>query len=177
MTTEIDLAPPPVHFAELTDAAVLNAALAAAYRRERDGAHVRRTHQFHGRFENTYIDAARLPELTAITQFVLRAARTILGRERLHFGYWFNEMQPGHRTSLHTHEELDELLSAVYYIECDGDCGDLVLHEEHARVVVTPKQGMLVLFPPDLPHEVTENRSNATRLSVAFNFGPWRPVT
>ena len=81
-------------------------------------------------------------------------------------------MQPGQRTSLHSHEELDECLSAVYYVTCPDDSGRLILHDDEAKIVIDPRPGLLVLFPPDLPHEVEENRGRGTRLSVAFNFGP-----
>lgn len=167
----------PVNFAELADAGSINDQLAAAFEREKDADDVRRTHSFHGRFENIYIAGDHIPELARVTRFAHDCACRILGRDRLHLGFWFNEMMPGHRTSLHAHEELDELLSAVYYIRCADDCGELILHDDPARIVITPRAGTLVLFPPDLPHEVSENRSQQVRLSVAFNFGPWRSQT
>lgn len=167
----------PVHIAELAAAAATNTALARAYAREQASGSARRTHMFNGRFENTYIDAGRLPELAPVADFALAMARRLLARDRLHFGFWFNEMAPGHKTSLHTHEEDDELLSAVYYITAPEHSGRLVLHDEDAELLVTPRPGMLVLFPPDLPHEVEANASDQTRLSVAFNFGPPRLAT
>jgi predicted 2-oxoglutarate/Fe(II)-dependent dioxygenase YbiX len=162
----------PVHFAEIENGDAVNARLIAAYQRERDGEQVRRSHSFGGRFENTYIDAARLPELEPVRRFALACARAILGRQALRSGFWFNEMHTGHETSLHTHEENDELLSAVYYVSAPPDSGRLVLHDEEAQILVTPRAGLLVLFPPDLPHAVERNASDRTRLSVAFNFGP-----
>jgi uncharacterized RmlC-like cupin family protein len=81
-------------------------------------------------------------------------------------------MGPGHRTSLHTHEERDELLSAVYYVTAPAHCGDLVLDLSLTRLRLSPSPGLMVLFPPDVPHEVDVNRSGEDRLSVAFNFGP-----
>jgi hypothetical protein len=167
----------PVFFAELDRAATTNAALTAAFQREKGGPEVRRTHSFGDRFENTYIPPGRLPELAPVRDFALRTATGILGRDRLHHGFWFNEMQPGQRTTLHSHEEDDELLSAVYYLECPQGSGRLLLQDDEAVIAVTPRPGLLVLFPPDLPHEVEQNASHRTRLSVAFNFGPARPAT
>ena len=166
-----------VHFAELPGAPAINARLAEAFEREKAADGVRRTHQFHGRFENTYIDAGRLPELAPVSEFVVGTAQKLLGATQLRHGFWFNEMHPGHRTTLHSHEELDELLSAVYYVSCPDDSGRLILHDDHALVTITPRPGLLVLFPPDLPHEVEENRSGETRLSVAFNVGPPNSAT
>lgn len=167
----------PVHFAELPEAGAVNDRLANAFQREkrRDGA--RRSHHFFGRYENTYIDAERLPELAPVTRFVERVAHELAGTTALRHGFWFNEMQPGHKTSLHSHEEMDECLSAVYYVTCPDRSGRLILHDDDARIVVTPRPGLLVMFAPDLPHEVESNDSEHTRLSLAFNFGPLNPAT
>ena len=162
----------PVYLAELHDAEALNGALSGAFAREQHADGVRRSHKFGGRFENIYIPRHRLPELSPISDFALRAAADILGTSRLRHGFWFNEMHPGHRTMLHSHEENDELLSAVYYLASPPRSGRLILHDDPARILVTPQPGLLVLFPPGLPHEVEENRSPAVRLSLAFNFGP-----
>lgn len=162
----------PVRFVDIADASRINAALLTAFTREKRAGELRQTHHFHGRYENTYIDRQRLPELDPVCDTALNLARSLLAIERPHFGFWFNEMQPGQRTSLHSHEELDELLSVVYYVTSPQDSGNLVLHDDHATIIVTPRPGLLVAFPPDLPHEVETNRSGATRLSVAFNFGP-----
>lgn len=162
----------PVYFAEMPRAEGLNRALRAAFEREKAAPDLRRTHHFGGRFENTYIPAARLPELAPICSFALRAASGILGRRSLRHGFWFNEMHPGQRTTLHSHEEDDELLSGVYYLACPEHGGRLILHDDEAHILIEPRPGLLVLFPPDLPHEVEVNDSAETRLSVAFNFGP-----
>lgn len=163
---------PPVYFAALADAKRVNSTVRAAFAREKEGPHARRTHHFHGRFENTFIAEARLPELTPIVGLARRSACELLGQDELRFGFWFNEMRPGERTSLHAHEELDELLSAVYYVDAPPASGRLILHHAPATIAITPEPGMLVLFPPDIPHEVEHNASSSTRLSIAFNFGP-----
>jgi hypothetical protein len=163
---------PPVHFATLGNAAVLNAKLIEAFEREKSCGSVRQTHHFFGRFENTYVDRKRLPEIAPVVEFAHAKACQRLAKPALHLGYWFNEMHPGHRTSLHAHEELDELLSAVYYCSAPENSGRLLLRDGPVTIAITPAAGMLVMFPPDLPHEVETNRSDATRLSIAFNFGP-----
>ena len=144
----------PIYFAELADASIINPALIAAFKREKDAQDIKRTHMFAGRFENIYIPRQRLPELVPLTDFVEAAAKQVLGRSPLRHGFWFNEMHPGHSTTLHSHEEEDELLSAVFYLECADNSGRLVLHDDEAELLVTPWPGLLVLFPPDLPHRV-----------------------
>jgi hypothetical protein len=169
--------PAAIHFADLPQAQTVNRRLIEAFEREKDAPDVRRTHMFEGRYENTYVPLARLPELAPVSTFALRKAEQLLHRRGLRQGFWFNAMPPGSRTTLHSHEETDELLSAVYYVQCEKNSGRLLLHDGEAQIAVTPRSGLLVLFPPDLPHEVEQNASAAMRLSVAFNFGPPNSVT
>lgn len=166
-----------VRFTKLPHADRVNPALISAFEREKQALDVRRTHHFGGRFENIYIPGQRLPELVPLREFAVKAATRVLQLSPLRYGFWFNETAPGHGTSLHTHEEDEELLSAVYYLTCPEDSGRLVLHHDGGRITVTPRPGLLVLFPPDLPHEVEKNIGQGTRLSVAFNFGPPRSAT
>jgi hypothetical protein len=161
-----------IHVVEMPDAERVNTELARGFAKALLRPGIRRTHHFHGRFENTYIAREALPALGPVIDRLTAAARLVLGRDDLHYGFWFNQMQPGQRTSLHAHEELDELLSAVYYVSAPDDSGDLVLHDDPARIVIRPRPGLAVLFPPDVPHEVEPNLSDSTRLSIAFNFGP-----
>ncbi len=135
---------------------------------------VRQTHHFGGRFENTYIDEADIPDMTALLAAVKQHAGQLLGRpaDTLQAGFWFNAMESGQRTLPHHHDENDELLSAVYYIRVPANSGDLVLHAADRAVTIQPQEGGLVMFAPDVLHEVTENRSAQLRLSVAFNIGP-----
>lgn len=158
--------------ARYSDAGQTNPRLIKQLAAVKDHARVYRTHAFHGRFENTYVPADLIPALAPLADWVLGQARKVLDRDALRWGFWFNEMGPGHRTSLHDHDEDDELLSAVYYVQVPPESGRLVLWQGDQAIRVEPREGQLVLFAPHVPHEVEENRSNATRLSVAFNFGP-----
>lgn len=161
-----------VFLVDIDQADHINPDLINQYEKARDADDSRQTHHFHGRFENTYVQRSRVPALQYILDAAQRHAENLLGREDLKSGFWFNEMAPGHRTSLHAHEEYDELLSAVYYIKVPPDSGDLLLHGDEAVIRIRPRPGLLVLFDPSLPHEVSTNQSDATRLSVAMNFGP-----
>jgi hypothetical protein len=162
----------PVWITHLEHADRHLATLAERFLALRDDPQTRTSHWFEQRFENIYIDRERLPELTPVATEVLACAKSILDRSELKYGFWFNEMKPGDRTTLHDHHEDDELLSAVLYLTAPVGSGDLLLHDEPATVRVSPQAGRMVLFPPDLPHEVETNRSGSNRLSIAFNFGP-----
>ncbi len=132
------------------------------------------SHFFHGRFENLYIDRQRIPALAAVLEAAREYAADILQRDSnaLKTGFWFNLMAPGHVTTLHSHDEDDELLSCVYYIEVPEHSGDLLLHLPEGEQRIEPVAGRFVFFSPDLEHAVAENRSGQSRLSVAINFGP-----
>lgn len=163
---------PEIHCFQLPGAEPVNAAILRRFAQLRDDPELKRTHHVHGRFENTYVPLERIPELQPVVDFVLARAAEALGRQDLHYGFWFNEMAPGHVTSLHDHAEGDELLSACYYIRVPENSGCFVAVERGQRQRIAPEEGQLILFAPELAHEVEENRSGETRLSVAFNIGP-----
>lgn len=164
---------PPVRVLDLPDAVALNRALLQAYRDQLAAGAERRSHFFEGRYENIYIARARLPAIEP----VLRAACAMTAR--LHggtaadyrAGYWFNDTPPGGRTLPHTHDDDDELLSCVYYVEVPANAGCLVVEEGGQRLVVRPRAGRMVFFDPAALHWVTPNLSSGHRLSVGINVG------
>ena len=134
---------------------------------------VRRSHYLGGRYENIYVENESLPEISMILDTAIMEAAEILGHPHpmLHFGWWLNLMKPGDVTYPHTHDDNDELLSGVYYIDAPRDSGRLVLLDAGRRQEITPRAGMFVFFAPDVLHEVTRNESDRPRLSVGFNIG------
>lgn len=150
----------------------LNAAICAGFAVWAEQAS-RRSHYFAGRFENIYIDTARIPVLAPLLARAQTYAADITGIEptRLRLGFWFNAMRPGEVTLPHTHDDDDEVLSAVYYLCASAGSGDLILHADGDITRLTPQPGMLVFFAPDCLHEVTRNDSNELRLSLGINFG------
>ena len=163
----------PVYQGGLLEPEPVNQSLTREYQQAVDAGNCRQTHFFNGRFENTYIDVEKVPGLAPVTNMVRHYARQILDEDidRLKCGFWFNAMQPGHDTSLHTHEEYEEKLSAVYYINAPEGSGDLLIHDRNDVIHIKPVAGQVILFGPEVPHEVELNQSNELRLSVAFNFG------
>ncbi len=162
----------PLYVGTLADHDSLNQSLIAAFEREHHGPHSRQSHFELGRFENSYIDRSAIPEIEPLIAAAEQAAHTILMRQDLKLGFWFNAMEPGQRTARHNHEEEDELLSGVYYLDTADECGDLLVHHAGGTERIAPVAGCFVFFSPKLAHEVEENRSGQRRLSVAFNFGP-----
>lgn len=134
----------------------------------------RQTHFYAGRFENIYMDAEDIPEIVVVLNVLRQRAGQLLGLpvDKLKVGFWFNAMEAGHRTSLHHHDENDELLSAAYYVRVPENSGNLVLHDAGMQVSIQPHEGKLVMFAPGVLHEVTVHRGTGLRLSVGMNVGP-----
>ncbi|VAW74470.1 hypothetical protein MNBD_GAMMA15-2068 [hydrothermal vent metagenome] len=152
----------------------LNEAIRTQYQGLKDAgsAAITRSHYFEGRYENVYIPISVLTSIRPVLDTARREAGTFLKHDSLpDAGFWLNEMEPGHVTLAHRHDEDDELLSGVYYIHVAENSGDLVLEQGGATTRISPQAGMLVLFPPDVLHHVTENLSTETRLSIGMNFG------
>jgi len=163
-----------IHGGSLADAERLNHRILTAFADLTATDFSRRTHFFGGRFENLYLDCDRIPELGIVLDQAERWAREILswGDRPLGRGFWFNAQGSGQSTSEHTHDELDELLSGVYYLSAPERSGDLILRDGLLSTRVTPRAGLFLFFPPSLSHRVETNHSDALRLSLAFNFGP-----
>jgi len=158
---------------ELPDAECINKAILEQYHALRDDPTLKRSHYFAGRYENIYVPEQRLPSLEPVLRAAVKGAASFLQRpeQGLSVGFWMNEMGPGHVTLPHTHDDDDELLSAVYYVSVPGDSGELILRQGGTCTTVTPWEGVFVFFAPDVVHEVSENKSNETRLSIGMNFG------
>jgi len=162
-------------FRELTlaDPARLNTRLYDRFMELYGTDRVRQTHHFAGRFENIYLQESDIPEIATVLDVMKQQAAQRLGIPAavIKVGFWFNAMDAGHHTSLHHHDENDELLSAVYYIRVPENSGDLILHDASNTVRIQPQEGKLVMFAPDVLHEVTAHLGSGLRLSVAMNVG------
>jgi hypothetical protein len=152
----------------------LNASLYARFMELYGTGRIRQSHHFAGRFENSYIDEADIPDIATVLDVVKQQTGQLQGipMDRLKAGFWFNAMEAGQRTTLHHHDENDELLSAVYYIRVPENSGELILHDAGKQVSIQPQEGKLVMFAPGVLHEVTAHLGSGLRLSVAMNVGP-----
>ena len=154
-------------------AETLNKALLTGYLALANAPETRSSHYFAGRYENVYIGPTQLPAYAELLRIARELAADILATETgcLKVGGWFNAMQPGQATVMHSHDDADEVLSAVYYVEVPPGSGDLVLMAEQHPVIVSPQVGSFVFFSPHLQHEVTANCSSGLRLSIGMNVG------
>jgi len=137
---------------------------------------VKKTHLFEGRYENIYLNEKHIPALKYLTREATQFAEDILAVKNLRAGYWFNYMPPGASTTLHTHDDDDELLSGVYYLTVPERSGNLIIYDTTGdaaknKIEITPKAGEFIFFSPKTRHEVTKNNSAQYRISVGINFG------
>lgn len=148
-----------------------NERLVADYLSLLDAEDTRKSHYFDGRFENIYVNRQNSRALQQVLQVAEQAAQEISGRGPLQTGFWFNDMPPGHKTTPHTHDDGDELLSGVYYVTTPQHSGNLLLGSGNDRLVIEPRAGLMVFFSPSLLHEVETNHSPESRISIGMNFG------
>lgn len=150
----------------------LNSAIKHGFEQNFDLPGIKKTHEFGGRYENIYLNAQHIPELSDLMQEAIGFAENLLGTSNLRAGYWFNDMPPESTTTLHRHDDYDELLSAVYYVYTPENSGNLILYEGQNPVEIQPEAGKFIFFKPDVAHEVSRNNSKSNRLSIGINFGP-----
>jgi len=136
-----------------------------------DSPDIQKTHLFEGRYENIYLNERHIPELSLLIDEATQHAQNILKVQGLRAGYWFNYMPPESTTTLHTHDDDDELLSAVYYVDVPENSGNLIIYQESEKIEIKPETGHFVFFKPDVRHEVSRNNSHQHRLSIGINFG------
>jgi hypothetical protein len=173
-----NIAPPlisnaQIHIGYMPNSDALNRQIIDAYLTLREQDFSRRTHFFGGRYENLYVERELIPAIARVLEQAESYAQHLLQyTEKLRSGFWINDMGPGESTTEHDHDEGDELLSAVYYLQAPNDSGDLVIADKHSRTLLTPQAGMFVFFAPSLVHSVSVNRNADRRVSMGINFGP-----
>lgn len=100
---------------------------------------------------------------------------------------WFTRIMPGGYCQYHAHSNC--WFSGVLYFDdvYEKDCGNLIfwnddyffevyVNEENifnsTLVPATPEKNHLVIFPSQVKHRITKNRSPNARYSLAFNINP-----
>ena len=100
-------------------------------------------------------------------------------------GMWSVINRAGAANARHIHP--NAFLSAAYYVKAPENCGDIMFHDPRSAAVyrrpkisndnilntseisITPKDGLLVLFPSFLNHSVKPNESDKDRVVISFN--------
>lgn len=145
---------------------------------ETDSNELKKSHFFHGRYENIYIKNVKFELLITLLADAKQQAAKLLNchANDLSMDFWFNDMPPKHITDWHRHDVMDEKLSGVYYLLVPAKSGDLLLKDASLKNKlcikrISPTANDFVFFNPDIEHYVEENKSNQSRLSIGMNFG------
>lgn len=152
-----------------------------------------RTAEVQNRYmEDIFITTALVPSAAAVlSAFVFNCERIaeecewdLDGREIRVSDLWAHVTPPGKNTQRHHH--LPDHLSCAYYVRTPENCGNLRLLDDRkyrfaepdhtttnaitAQTVDIPaKEGLMVIFPSWLSHQVGENRSGEPRVSLSMN--------
>ena len=96
--------------------------------------------------------------------------------------FWINVNPPGSYN--HTHIHPGSQLSGVFYVKVPSNSGGIVFSNNLEELnplskftydqgpdhmTINPKEGQTLIFNSYLPHSVDVNKSNDTRISIAFN--------
>ena len=102
---------------------------------------------------------------------------------------WANISLLGNFQEFHCHE--GRIISGIYYVKTPEGSGPLVFNNPRGpdmmplirknsgnptdilstkRIIITPKEGMLILFRSYLEHMVLPNKNTDPRISISFNF-------
>lgn len=163
-----------IHTGFMPNAIELNRQILEVYLQLGEHDFLKRTHFFNNRYENLYLLREHIPAISCILDQAESYAVSILQKKlsgKLRSGFWINDMEPGAVTTEHDHDEDDELLSGVYYVQVPANSGELNIINRYSHTLISPQAGMFVFFAPDVSHSVSINNSLERRISMGMNFG------
>ena len=99
---------------------------------------------------------------------------------------WFTKTDKNESSQFHNHN--NSFLSGVLYINVNPDSGSIVFEDfsdkrflvrsteyneyNAQQYAINPQNGLILLFPSEVWHQVNTNKSDKTRYSLAFNVMP-----
>lgn len=132
-----------------------------------------------------------LAEFQELAEIIHMAATSVLDFLRIVYesieltGCWANISPPGDGHKPHTHP--NNYLSGVYYVQTQKGADNIsfddprpqtnvispvtsaITDENAGQIHIGTRNGMLLLFPSWLQHQVPPNKSASARISIAFN--------
>ena len=152
-----------------------------------------RVQEVHDRYmEDIFITTTLVPSAAAILEaFVYNCERIasefkwdLVDHEIRISDLWAHVTPPGKNTQAHHH--FPDHLSCAYYVRTPENCGNLRFVDDRKYRVSEPdsattdavtgqwvevpaREGLMVIFPSWLSHQVGENRSNEPRVSISMN--------
>lgn len=152
-----------------------------------------RMNEVRGRFmEDVFITPTLVPSAAAIVEAFINSCEHIaeeldwdLANHEIRVSdLWAHVTPPGKSTQQHHH--FPDHLSCAYYVRAPEACGNLRLLDDRKCRVLEPHsgtndavmakfveipatEGLMVIFPSWLSHQVGENQSNESRVSISMN--------
>jgi hypothetical protein len=82
---------------------------------------------------------------------------------------WVNVKEPGEDIELHAHPDCS--FAATYYVKTPENCGDLVCYvKDGKKLRIKPEEGVIVILPFYILHEIESNQSSDLRISISTDF-------
>lgn len=107
------------------------------------------------------------PWMAGLITSIEKSAQAHIPGARLH-RIWFNINGPGHTNRWHRHSK-NEMVGVVY-VQTQYNSGDIQFREGDYTFAYSPNPGDILIFNGGIEHQVLENQSDSTRISVACNF-------
>jgi len=99
---------------------------------------------------------------------------------------WITKTLPGQQS--HAHNHLNSMFSGVIYIQSKKNCGKIQFQNLFNKTFhlqinsfniynsdlweIDPSDGLILIFPSEVYHQVLKNTSDIERISIAFNLLP-----
>jgi|TARA_R100000482_G_scaffold116304_2_gene59480 uncharacterized protein (TIGR02466 family) len=99
---------------------------------------------------------------------------------------WITRTLPGQKS--HAHNHLNSMFSGVFYVQTKKNCGKIQFQNLFNKTFhlniksyniynsdfwdIEPSDGLILIFPSEIYHQVLENFSDLERVSIAFNLLP-----
>ena len=81
---------------------------------------------------------------------------------------WFNISPKNAHHRWHSHGGASSI--GVFYIQIPESSGNIEFKHKDKVISITPYEGLLLIAPAGIQHQVLPNNSNYDRISMAFNF-------
>lgn len=139
--------------------------------------------------DDFYLDKSFTPFLNYMSERIIDLIDVYKKNEYVEMNFeprlsnmWFNINYNQSYNVRHTHP--GSQLAGVFYIKCPDNSGELTWHhlDDHNLTLtqatsfsVDPEDGMMLLFPASLSHDVSPSETSETRMSIAFNLYEYYP--
>ncbi len=111
-----------------------------------------------------YSDSTDIPWIANF----LKECCSVANISKIPSAFWFN-ISPKHaHHRWHSHGGASAI--GIFYIQIPQDSGNIEFKHNNTVISITPYEGLLLIAPAGIEHQVLANNSEENRISMAFNF-------